>query len=1064
MTRKLRRFIICCGACIAIALLLVSTPSLYAQVSGGTIEGLVTDPTGAVIPGATVIIRNQATNVSHTITTNSVGRYSVPSLLPGMYTVTVSAAGFRTQAHTNMQLTVGAVRAMDFKLTIGTATEKVQVSTTASRVQTTSNVISGVVGKTRITQLPLNGRDWTQLATLQPGVFALNAGEKNVGGRVQTGSGQQMTINGGRPWENDYRLDGISINDYANGAPGSALGVNLGVDAIQEFSVVTSNYPAQYGRSSGGIINAVTKSGTNQLHGDVYEFIRNSAVDARNYFNPGAIPPFKRNQYGESLGGPIRKNKDFFFEDIEGVRQNEGLSVISEVPTAATRAGHLPGGVNVTVDPTVLKFINAFYPLPNGLISSNGETGEFVFNGPFIESESFETGKFNQQLSNRDSLDETFLNDTSQGSQPDEMNNKNKLFSLDRQIATIEEDHTFSSNFVNTAHAGYVRVYAQSGNANPINPLAASPAFGSIPGGDAPSVGVPGLVKFSGGITAVILHEYWWDDLQFNDDAFYNIGNHSLHFGMYYEHINDNEFSVATRAGTWQFGSISNFLTNQPLSFESVLPGNLSVRGIRQNIFASYFEDDWHARRNLVLNLGVRYEMSSVPTEEHNHLANLPTMSSAVETLGSPLFRNPTKMNFDPRVGFAWDPRNNGRTAVRGGFGIFDVLPLPYEMELENEFSYPYFIQGTDTNMPAGSFGGETGYNLILHSAVSKRGGFIQHHPKLNYVEHWNLNIQQQLTNNLSLMVAYVGSHSLHIVTPSDDGNMTVPTLTSTGLYWPQVFGSPRINPNYGRISAVHWTGTAYYDALETRLTENMTHGVQLQASYTWGKSMDTTSTSVGTDAFRNSLKNPQWFYPRLNYGPSDFDIRQNLMINSVWAIGGPFESGMNGGIKGFFKKGWQVGNIMQIASGNPFNVILGGDPNGQLSSVNQELPNRNFNVPGCQGSLINPRNPVHFVKTQCFSFPNPVNKMGDIGRNAVQGPGQFFWSASVDKMTALTERLRMQVRVEAFNLPNHTNFTWPIPNNIAFSQTGQQVGALGRVVKTATSNRELQGAVKLFF
>ena len=1064
MTRKLRRFIICCGACIAIALLLVSTPSLYAQVSGGTIEGLVTDPTGAVIPGATVIIRNQATNVSHTITTNSVGRYSVPSLIPGMYTVTVSAAGFRSQAHTNMQLTVGAVRAMDFKLTIGAATQKVEVSTTASRVQTTSNVISGVVGKTRITQLPLNGRDWTQLATLQPGVFSLAAGEHGVSNRIQQGSGAQMTINGGRPWENDYRLDGISINDYANGAPGSALGVNVGVDAIQEFSVVTSNYPAQYGRSSGGIINAVTKSGTNQLHGDVYEFIRNSAVDARNYFNPGAIPPFKRNQYGESLGGPIRKNKDFFFEDIEGIRQNESESVVSEVPTAATRAGNLPGGVHVNVDPFVSSFIKAFYPLPNGTISPNGETGQFVFNGPFIETESFETGKFNQEIGSADSLDETFLNDTSQGSQPDEMDNKNALFSVDRQIATMEEDHTFSPNFVNTAHAGYVRVYANEGLTSAINPLIGSTAFGTDPGLSAPSVHVGGLVTFSGGLQALSQHTYWWDDLQFNDDAFYNIGNHSLHFGMYYEHIDDNEYSVATPAGTWKFTNIQDFLTNQPLSYESVLAGHNSERGIRQNIFASYFEDDWHARRNLVLNLGVRYEMSTVPTEEHNKLANLPTMSSAVENLGSPFFTNPTKLNFDPRVGFAWDPRNNGRLAIRGGFGIFDVLPLPYLFELEDTFSYPFFSQGTNNNMPAGSFGGGTaqppypGYNLLASNSKTKRGGFVQSHPKLDYVEHWNLNIEQQLTNNISLMVAYVGSHSVHIVQPSDDGNMTVPTLTPTGLYWPTSASAPRLNPNYGRISAVHWTGTAYYDAMEVRLTQNMTHGVQFQTSYTWGKSMDTSSTSVGTDAFKNSLKNPQWFYPRLDYGPSDFDLRQNLMFNSVWAIGGPFETGMNGGVKGFFKKGWQIGNILQIASGNPWNIILAGDPNHQLSSVNQELPNRNYNVPGCQGSLINPGNPNHFVKDQCFSSPDPINKMGDIGRNAVQGPGQVFWSASVDKMTALTERLRMQVRVEAFNVDNHTNFSWPIQNQILGSPSE------GVITSTATSNRELQGAVKLFF
>lgn len=1063
MAERWRTVLVRFSALVIVSFLLLGISRLYSQVSGGTIEGIVTDPSGAVIPNATVTIRNEATNVINSTKTNEVGRYSVPSLLPGSYSVTVTAPGFRSESQTNATLTVGAVQAVNFSLSIGVQAQQVQVTTSASRVQTTSSDISGVVGTQRITQLPLNGRDWSQLATLQPGVAAIR-GEQAVNNRIQQGSGQQMAIAGGRPWENDYRLDGISINDYANGAAGSALGVNLGVDAIQEFSVLTSNYPAQYGRSSGGIVNAITRSGTDQFHGDAYEFIRNNAVDARNYFNPGSLPPFKRNQFGGSAGGPIRKGHTFFFADVEAIRQNQSQTQISFVPTASARTGQLSTGA-VTPDATVVKFINAFYPLPNGAISSNGDTGKFAFNAPFVEDETFETGKINQTLSSKDTLDGTFLHDGSDGTQPDEMNNKNSLFNVYRDIVTLEEDHVFSPNFVNTAHVGYVRVTAAEGLAVAINPATAQSAYGSIPGGDAPAVQVSGLVTFTGGIGALSHHEYWWDDVQFNDDAFWNRGNHSIKFGIYFENIRDNEFSVATPAGQFNFGSLAGFLQNQPIQYASVIAGAESERSVRENVFAGYLQDDWHARRNLVLNLGLRYEMGTVPTEEHGKLATLLHPDDPTEHLGSPFFTNPTKLNFDPRIGLAWDPGNNGKTAIRSGFGIFEVMPLPYLFELVTTFSSPYFEQGTTTNPPPGSF--PTGaYSLVANNPTALRAGYVQQHPGLNYVEHWNLNVEHQFSNDLSAMVAYVGSHDVRAVQPSDDMDSTVPTLTSQGLIYPVIpkgTTPPRRNLNFGRISAVQWIGSGEFDALEARVTQNMTHGVQFQASYTWGKSIDTSSTSVGTDAFSNSLKNPQVFYPGINRGLSDYDVRQNLMLNMVWAIGGAFASGANGGVVGGLRKGWEVGNILQVSSGNPFNALLGGDPTGQHTSTTQDLPDRAV-AAGCSGGLVNPGNAAHYIKTECLAFPNPSNRMGDIGRNALNGPGLLELDTSVDKTTAITERLKFQFRVEAFDIINHTNFAPPIDNQTVFSSSGSPVGGAGQIDSTQNPNREIQGAIKFIF
>src|SRR5438105_5597132 len=346
---------------------LLSLPAI-AQVAGGTILGTVTDPSGAIIPGAKVSVKNLRTNAVVSSSANQNGLYSVPNLVPGNYDVTASVPGFDKETVTNITLTVGAQQLVNLKMKVGTATETVDVSTIGSAVESTTSTISGIVGEQTVRELPLNGRSWTDLAALQPGVDAIQTQPTFATGpdRGNRGFGQQMTISGARPQQNNYRLDGVSINDYANGAPGSVLGGNLGVDAIQEFSVLTSNYSAEYGKTSGGVVNAVTRSGTNQIHGSVYEFLRHSALDYRNYFDGAKIPPFKRNQFGVACGGPILKNRTFFFADYEGIRQSLGITRVNTVLSPAARAGNLFAG-SVAVDPLVQKYL-ALEPLPNGAL------------------------------------------------------------------------------------------------------------------------------------------------------------------------------------------------------------------------------------------------------------------------------------------------------------------------------------------------------------------------------------------------------------------------------------------------------------------------------------------------------------------------------------------------------------------------------------------------------------------------------------------------------------------------------------------------------------------------
>src|SRR5205807_2839265 len=348
-------------------------------VAGGAISGTVTDSSGRVIGNVQITINNLATGVTRDVTTNDEGFYSAPNLLPGMYQAKFSAKGFKTEARSGIALTVGATEVLDLTMKVGTAVETIQVTGEAPAVQLATSDISAVVNATTVRELPLNGRSWTDLATLQPGVDAIHTQPDFAAGtdRGNRGFGQQLTISGARPQQNNYRLDGVSLNDYANGAPGSVLGGNLGVDAIQEFSVLTSNYAADYGKTSGGVVNAITRSGTNQIHGSAYEFFRNSKLDAMNYFDVGKIPPFKRNQFGGTIGGPIVKDHTFFFADYEGIRQSKGLSTLAFVPSEAARSGLLcsldPSCTHqVTVDPAVAQYFT-FYHLPDpGTVFGNG--------------------------------------------------------------------------------------------------------------------------------------------------------------------------------------------------------------------------------------------------------------------------------------------------------------------------------------------------------------------------------------------------------------------------------------------------------------------------------------------------------------------------------------------------------------------------------------------------------------------------------------------------------------------------------------------------------------------
>ena len=687
------------GVAMAVALCFGAPGSLPAQVAGGTIQGVIADSSGAAIVGAHLTITEAATGTARSAVTNSSGSYSVPNLQPSQYSVSVTAAGFAPEVANSISLTVGANLTVNFSLKVGSSTEEVKVGGTAAQIELTTSDISAVVDSTTMRQLPLNGRDWSQLITLQPGANAVrnqsaigSAGTSDVN-RVLRGFGNQMSISGTRPQQNNYRLDGVSFNDYTNGAPGGVLGTITGVDAVQEFSVITTNYSAEYGKTSGGVINAVTRSGTNNFHGSAYEFLRNSALDARNYFDGPTIAPFRRNQFGGTVGGPILHDKTFFFFNYEGLRQTLGVSQVDRVPSAAARSGVLSTG-NVTVDPAVTPYL-AFWPLPNAGLDPSGDVGNYRVATNQIGNENFYTGKVDHHLSDRDTLSGTFLYVSTDLTEPDALNNLHFVNQDARTFASIEETHTFSSNLLNTVRFGFSRNHAISNTANPINPLAGDTALGSVPGRPAPFLIVPTWSNFYGGVGGFPNFVIGWNSFQFYDDAFLTHGSHTFKFGFAFERMQSNNFMRFTENGRFVYASVSDFLTNKPLVYGVQLPSGESERGIRQTLFAGYAQDNWRIRNNLTLNYGVRYEMVTVPTEVHGRLSTLRNMTDAQVHIGDPYFSNPTLKDFSPRLGFAWDPYGHGKTSVRAGFGIYDVLPLPYLFLISSAGSAPFTVDPT---------------------------------------------------------------------------------------------------------------------------------------------------------------------------------------------------------------------------------------------------------------------------------------------------------------------------------------------------------------------------------
>jgi hypothetical protein len=1094
-----------------------------AQVSGAALSGTITDPSGAAVPNAKITITNTATGVTRDITTDSAGFFSVPNLLPGPYSATVSAAGFSTTKSSDIILTVGAQQTLNLTLNIGETNQTIEVTGAAALVQLSNSTMKAEVESTTIRELPLNGRDWTSLATLSPGVNAIEAQIPFDGGnaRGNRGFGAQLTISGGRPTQNNYRLDGNSINDYSNSGPGSVIGVQLGVDAIQEFSVLTGNYSAEYGKTSGGVVNAISKSGTNAFHGDVYEFFRNQKLDANDYFlnlSGQPKPAYRRNQYGAAAGGPIRKDKTFIFGDYEAIRQDQGVAVPTIVPSDAARLGNLANGTHVVVPAIIQKFLG-LYPHANG--PQNGDKGTFTFGGARIVHEDFYTFRGDHRFSDKDSMFASYMYDKTPYTQPDAFGIENINTSTNRHIAAVEENHIFSPNLVNTARLGFNRnAVVNADYTSAINPLAADPSLGLFPNGNNPSVRIPGgFSNLNAGVGGET-NRHFWSSYQFNDDAFWTVGTHSVKFGFNVEYMQYNFTNYYQPYGILRFANLQGFLTNSPVSLEGGTPFRQDFRATRQTIYAGYVQDDWRVRKNLTLNVGLRYEMATVLTERYGKLTNLAhigdphpycgTLSPAFTTvLGQefctgiqPLYSNPTKLNFEPRFGFAWDPKGDGKTAVRGGFAIFDVLPLPGLFNNTQTIEAPFGLIGIAKGLTNANGLGvlasdpNSAYNKIGPSSFT--GAYMDPNPRRNYVEQWNINVQRQLTSTLTVTAGYIGSHGVHMLMRGDDGNDVYGTLTSAGWLWPYnpTGADLRVNPNFGGIRFMNFNSGSTYNGLVISVQKKMSHGIQLGGSYTWSKSMDSDSATIAGDSFSNSVTS--WFpwAPSISWAPSDYNVTHSASVNAIWTVPGP-KNGFGRAVLG----GWELGSIVKMNSGIPTTPLIGGDAL-KVENTGSDPFSIPDVIPGCATTNTNFKsNPggisLGYINATCYTLPkatpaiasqcvpfigngtlaNPQypgtcsNLLGNAGRNSIYGPHLYNVDMSLLKNFAvrkISEAFTVQFRAEFFNILNHYNFGPPVPffgsgQAQIFNSTGALTGG-GGLQYGVTQPRDIQFALKVIW
>ncbi|HEV2178475.1 MAG TPA: carboxypeptidase-like regulatory domain-containing protein [Terriglobia bacterium] len=1088
----------CARALVLVLLVFVWTPLAWAQVTA-TVSGMITDPAGAAVSGASVMVRNVNTETDRSTVTDDAGQYQVFALPVGEYEVDVRKQGFTEGIRKGIHLAVDQDATVNLTLRVGEVSQQVIVNADAPPVGVTTADISGLVGGQQVKGLPLNGRSYDELLTLNPGVVNFTS-EKTGGIGVSNSTvGNNFAVSGNRPQQNLFLLNGVEFSGAAenNMQPGGTSQQLLGVDAVREFNVLRDSYGAEYGKRPGAQVLIVTQSGTNQLHGGLYEFLRNSAFDAPNYFDRGSAPPFERNQFGGSLGGAIQKDKTFLFGNYEGFRQHLHQTGVDLVPDTNARNGLLPcklvspapnpcpasGLVNVGVAPSVAPLLAA-WPLQSPNAPDFGGIAE-AFNNPLQTiRDDFGTTRLDHIFSSRDTLSAVYTIDDSADVTPTSTNlYSTDLENLREQVLSLEETHVFSPTLLNSARAGFSRAsYFYTGEPTPGTPAATLPGFvganpiGAIVVGGSAAANPAAQVSLAGsniGSNLRITRNLF----TYEDTVTLTKGRHLFSFGGWFQRVQANEDLALSQYGQATFTSLQQFLQGTVGTFlYDPAPTELNWRS---RLGAWHAEDVLRLTPKLTLSLGFRQEFTSGWNEAHGRAANFVFSDGIIQTLprvGNSAFTvNNAKFLPQPRIGVAWSPFS-AKTVIRAGFGMYNDLQdaLGYRMDQNAPFNPSYGID----NLPVSDLPLPT--TAVPSNAKVLPGG-VQPDLKTPTLISYSLGFERELSRNTVLSVGYIGSHGYHEIVSLNDNEPTpiicpaspcpanypnsVPaplagTPVPTGTYYIPA-GTPRANPALGSAWAWFSAGDSSYNALQVDVNHRFSRGFSLRGVYTWSKALDN-GDSLNATAAGNApglVSNP--FDLRADRGPATYDVRNAGVISETYDLplghGKRYLGGLSG-ITNAVASGWTVNSIVTLQSGFPFTPQLSYNPsnNGDTRNPVRPFVNPSFSGPVILGT------PKEWFNPAAFLAPPPNSGFyGNLGRDTLTGPGLATWDLSFLKDTPVREGLTLQFRAELFNFLNRANFN--TPNLIVFTPAGLSPTA-GVITSTATTSRQAQFGVKLLW
>jgi len=1058
------------------------------------------------VSGATVKVTHVTTGETRVVTTDSNGSYRVLSLPIGLHALSVEKTGFETDV-TRIHLDVGAEAVVNLRLTVGEAVQEITVTEQAPVVNVTTASVSGLVGEREVKDLPLNGRSFDDLITLNPGATNFSAMRS---ANTTTSNGNAFAVDGQKPGDNQTLLNGVEYTGSSQLAvtPGGVSGYLLGIDAVREFNLLTGTYGAEYGKRSGAQVSVVTQSGSNALHGTLYEFLRNDVLDTRNYFDQGSAQPFKQNQFGGSLGGPLKKDKLFLFGNYEGFRQRLSVTSVSFVPDAQARLGNLPCNGSTLVCPSgkpigtevsvpgsssMLPYM-ALWPNPN--VELGGGTAKAFRNPKQSINEDFGTLKLDYNLGHRDTLSAAYTIDDGNSLIPQADPLFASALAVGSQVLSVQETHIFSPRIVNMFTAGYSRA-AFANDSAPYVPFPADLSFvpglgpgGIVVGGGLTTTG-SGVITAAGPNNASNV----WNRrnlFTYADNLQISKGIHQISVGVSLQRLQDNEDTASRQLGQASFASLATFETGTVSSFQIVRKA--TELGWRSLMGAWYVEDAIKLRHNLTVEVGLRHEFDTGWNEEAGRAANYRTDPSTgiletIPAVGSSVYtQNNAKWLFGPRVALAWDPFGHGTTVVHAGFGTYYSLLDALAFQLNSVAPYNGSISYT------GKLATITDVDLTAPIAAQCVPGAaptippcikyapqgVQANAKTPTVEKWNLAIEQQLTRTMSLRIGYVGSFGYHQVI-SEDPNSIVPQICSTSpsctaggvassslpatvistvpvgaTYIPV---GTRPNPELGGGFFWYTRGTSSYNALQVDVTKRFTRGLQFRANYTWSKSLDINSAPTGAQANNEAQMVLDRFDLRKDWGPSALNVAQQVHLMGSYEL--PFGHGHAwlgnaSRVEDKLVGGWTFNTITTLMSGFPLTPQDGSNRSGDGDTRNPDRPSLN---PSFSGPIVE-GNPTQWFNPNAFTLSAP-GTYGNLGRGTLRGPGLVSMDVSLFKDTKLAEKVAMQFRAECFNVLNHTNFNTP---NLTVFSGGAINPTAGQISATATPSRQIQFGLKLIY